>query len=143
MNANAETLRIARVHALEIEDHLRQLYPEEGCGLVAGKDDLSQAVLPVPNQLRSPHRFFMEPIQLLSALEKIDANDWELLAIYHSHPHGPPVPSAYDLQHYLYPETPALIWFPERPATPGGPWDCRAYRIDQSNYQPIELRLLP
>jgi proteasome lid subunit RPN8/RPN11 len=141
MNTNPKSIRISQAHWQEMENHLRQAYPEEGCGLLAGRAGHSRAVLPVPNQLRSPHRFFMEPIRLLQALEEIDARGWDLLAIYHSHPHGQGSPSAEDLQEYHYPGTPMLIWFPVQAAHPDQAWDCRAYAIAPMHYLELGITL--
>lgn len=135
-------LKIARPHWQQIVSHLRNVHPQEGCGLLAGLSGRSRAVLPVTNQLRSPTRFFMEPIELLQALEKIDRQGWELQAIFHSHPGGPHLPSSRDLEEYRYPDTPALICYPVQPGRPEKDWDCRAYQISDQQYRSIEIQVL-
>lgn len=94
----------------QIINHLQTCYPEEGCGLVAG-DDAGRvtAVYPIENSLHSPTAFKMNPQQQIQAMLELEANDWQLLAIYHSHPHGPETPSRTDIQQATYPEALTLI----------------------------------
>jgi len=51
----------------------------------------------------------MEPHQQLVAFRLIDTLGLELLAIYHSHPAGPEVPSATDIAEAYYPEAVYII----------------------------------
>lgn len=141
MTRESAVLQINRVHWQEIVNHLRAVYPQEGCGLLAGESGRSRAVLPVPNQLRSTHQFYMEPIKLLQALETIDQQVWELLAIFHSHPNGLTVPSLQDVEGYHYPDTPTLICFPLYPEEPDKAWDCRAYQIKNNGYSKLEFQI--
>lgn len=111
--------------------------PEEACGLVAGEGGRSIAVIEVANLLRSPVRFRMDPQEQIEALTRIEAQGWELLAIYHSHPAGPPFPSPTDLDEWYYPEAYALIWAPE-----GERWGCRAFQIHDSMTRETSLELI-
>lgn len=135
-------LQIAHAHWREIIDHLRSVFPQEGCGLLAGSAGRSRAVLPVPNQLRSPDQFYMEPEKLLLALEAIDQKGWELMAIFHSHTYGPGIPSQQDIEGYFYPQTPALICYPLQFNKPDQGWGCRAYEIQNAAFNEIEMRIL-
>jgi proteasome lid subunit RPN8/RPN11 len=90
---------------LEITNHL----PEEACGLLAGKDSQVSQVLPVENVLHSPVRYRMNPNQQLAAIQLIENQNLELLAIYHSHPEGPATPSATDVAEAYYPEVVHII----------------------------------
>lgn len=89
----------------EISIHI----PEEACGLLAGKGELISHFFPIENILHSPTRYQMEPIQQLAAFKLIDTLGLELLAIYHSHPAGPEVPSATDIAEAYYPEAVYII----------------------------------
>jgi proteasome lid subunit RPN8/RPN11 len=81
-------------------------------------------VYPVQNELSSPVRFRMHPQQQVDALLEIEARGWDLLAIYHSHPSGPPAPSPTDIAESAYPEAVNLIWSISEDG-----WECRAFQI--------------
>ncbi len=98
---------------------------EEACGLVGGKDHTSMAVFPVTNLLHSPTRYRMDPEEQLRVFNQLDENQWELLAIYHSHPNGPPGPSPIDIAEAMYPGVIYLIWFRQ-----SSQWECRGYLIE-------------
>lgn len=76
--------------------------PLECCGLLAGTRQggvlLAHEAYPLVNQLGSPTRFVSEPGSLFRALKSARALGLEVVAIYHSHPGGPPVPSRTDLE---------------------------------------------
>ncbi|MCA9900125.1 MAG: M67 family metallopeptidase [Ardenticatenaceae bacterium] len=101
---------IERPFLNQILNHLQDCYPEEGCGLVAG-DEMGRvtAVYPIENSLRSPTAFQMNPQQQLQTMLALEANGWQLLAIYHSHPHGPETPSVTDVQQAYYPDALSMI----------------------------------
>jgi [CysO sulfur-carrier protein]-S-L-cysteine hydrolase len=81
--------------------------PLETCGLLAGRDGRATHVLPVPNVLRSRVRYSMGGGQAF--FDAMAACDFEPLAIYHSHPHGPPVPSPTDIAESFYPDAIYII----------------------------------
>ena len=101
---STETLVIRRSDYVAMLDHLRAIYPLEGCGLLAGRSGRVERLYPIDNALRSPHEYKMDPRQQLQAMLDLEDAGWELLAIYHSHPHDPPEPSATDVARAYYPE---------------------------------------
>ncbi|MCA9916700.1 MAG: M67 family metallopeptidase [Anaerolineales bacterium] len=101
---------IKRAFLNQIFTHLQMCYPEEGCGLVAGSElGRVTAVYPIENHLHSPTTFLMNPQQQIQAMLDLEASGWQLLAIYHSHPHGPETPSPTDIQQATYPEAFSII----------------------------------
>jgi [CysO sulfur-carrier protein]-S-L-cysteine hydrolase len=98
--------------------------PLEACGLVAGRDNRSLKVFAISNSLQSQIRFKLDPQEQLDALLCMEEYGWDLLAIYHSHPAGPPYPSPTDISEAAYPEAVNLIWYPHK-----GDWSCRGYSI--------------
>jgi proteasome lid subunit RPN8/RPN11 len=135
-------LELERAHWQEMRSYVRQNLPEEACGFVAGlplQDRTgwrSVSVLPVTNMLHSPVRYKLEPHEHLAALNRIDAQGWELAAIFHSHPAGPNHPSMTDLAESAYPDTIYLIWWLEHDE-----WNCRAFTIREMAYQEVEVRI--
>lgn len=88
---------------------LQAAYPLEACGIMAGLEGRVESLYPVDNRLASPYAFDMEPSQLLRAMLDLEEHGWELLAIYHSHPHGPEAPSSSDIAQAYYPEAAHVI----------------------------------
>lgn len=80
---------------------------------------------PVENMLHSRVAYEMEPRQQLLALQSIEDAGWALLAIYHSHPHGPETPSAKDVAQAYYPEALSVIVSLDEPEQPA----VRAFSI--------------
>lgn len=81
-----------------------QQKPHEACGFVFGTkreaSDIRYKIhefMPVTNCARTPEtHFVMAPAQVIAALSE-QRDDRLLLGIVHSHPSGPPIPSAMDL----------------------------------------------
>lgn len=90
-------------------DQLQAAYPMEACGIMAGSGDLVERLYPVDNQLMSPYAYKMEPNQQLKAMLDLEEMGWEMLAIYHSHPRGPDVPSPSDVAQATYPDAAHVI----------------------------------
>lgn len=77
----------------------------EVCGLIAGDKDGSTRCYAIGNIAPDPERRFeMDPKEQIAALRHMQENDEGLLAIYHSHPHGPPFPSTTDITQHQYPD---------------------------------------
>lgn len=77
--------------------------PLECCGLLAGvvrEDGIGEVRLryPLLNAAASPLEFESDPRSHLSADRDIRRQGLEVLAIYHSHPATPPLPSRKDLE---------------------------------------------
>ena len=79
-------------------------YPLEVCGLLAGQNGRITYHYPIPNVRQSPVAFEMEPKQQIETMLTIETHGQQLLAIYHSHPNGPAIPSATDVAQAYYPE---------------------------------------
>jgi len=90
-------------------DHLSAVYPEEGCGLAAGNNNLVSQIYPIENILHSQTAYEMDPLSQVKTMLAIETQANALLAIYHSHPHGPATPSETDIAQAYYPEAIYLI----------------------------------
>ena len=90
-------------------DHVRAHYPEEACGLVAGRDGRATAVYPIDNIHHSPVLYEMDPLQQIRAMIDLEAAGDDLLAIFHSHPAGPARPSPTDVAQAHYPDALQVI----------------------------------
>ncbi|NPV66825.1 MAG: M67 family metallopeptidase [Anaerolineae bacterium] len=96
------SLPVAMVEAMIA--HARQVYPDEACGLIGGIGTEGRMIWPIHNVADDPMvRFRMAPDEQVRALAAFEGRGWELIAIYHSHPTGPPRPSDTDIAEAQYP----------------------------------------
>ncbi len=138
---SARPLVLPREMLDEILAHLGDALPLEGCGLLAerrsGDDWIGCRFFPGENVDRSATRFTMDPRAVVDALRHIDAHEWRLAAVVHSHPHGSPTPSPTDLREAYYPEAAFLIvGFGE-----GAP-EARAWRLGRDEGTVVEVRVV-
>ena len=89
--------------------HARSDFPYEVCGLLAGSNGAVTKHYEIPNAARSMTYYSMDPKSMLHAMNEIDDEDWDLLAIYHSHTHTEAFPSPTDVELAFYPDAVYLI----------------------------------
>ncbi len=128
---------LTNIHWDQMLAEVRAQTPLEACGLVAGIDHQSQMVFPIENIFQSPVRFEMDPKEQLRVFKILDDKNWDLLAIYHSHPQGPPFPSPTDLAEAAYPDAANIIWCPTQ-----GKWGCRGFIIEKQTYYEIPIYII-
>ncbi|NIM93705.1 MAG: hypothetical protein GTO18_08340 [Anaerolineales bacterium] len=132
-----DKLRIHQRQLDMIQNHIQSCIPEEACGFLAGIGTNVIEVIPVTNELHSPVRFRMEPMEQLAAMERMEELGYEMLGIYHSHVHGPSGLSETDLAEAAYPDTAYLV------CTPGvEEWEFRAFRVKRGQVMEIPILLL-
>ncbi len=100
-------LEISRAIVEEMLAHLRQWYPDEGCGLLGGQNGVVSRHYPTPNvEPENKYiRYLIDPKAQLAAEEELDELGLELAAIYHSHTHTPAYPSPTDVRTAYYPDS--------------------------------------
>ncbi len=109
-------------HWHQMEADVSSRFPEEACGLVAGEGNASRLVIPITNILHDPHRYRMDAQEELRAFVTAEEHGWEIIAVYHSHPHGISSPSPTDFAELTFPGVIYLIWYQD---TIG--WRCKGY----------------
>ncbi len=121
-----------------MRQHVSRSTTEEVCGLLAGDNDgLVRRCYVIENILHRADRFKMEPKAQFKALMQIERSNNRLLAIYHSHPDGPPHPSETDLMEFFFPEAYSIIW-----SRQNNVWQCRVFSIDGKSYNEIAYRVI-
>jgi proteasome lid subunit RPN8/RPN11 len=115
-------LHLAPEHWMQMEADVSAKTPEEACGIIAGEGNHSRLVIPVTNILHDAFRFRMDPEEQLKAFLLVEENGWDILAIYHSHPHGINSPSVSDYNELTFPDLIYLIWYQD-----ANTWKCRGY----------------
>ena len=88
--------------------HARAELPNEACGLLSGAAGRATTFHPARNALGSPRRFDLHPEDLVRIVFEMEAAGDELVAIFHSHPRSPAVPSPTDVRGAEY-RVPYLI----------------------------------
>ena len=82
--------------AARLLEHARAGAPEEVCGVLGGEGERATRSEAVPNVASSPEtRYELAPAETVEAIERVEEGS-EHLGFYHSHPRGPPRPSATD-----------------------------------------------
>ena len=99
-------LSLPREVAEALLAHARAELPNEACGLLSGsiRDGTAAAFHPARNTDASPLRYTLHPEDLVRITFDLEAAGRDLVAIFHSHPRGPAVPSATDVREAMYPE---------------------------------------
>jgi proteasome lid subunit RPN8/RPN11 len=115
--------------------HVNALAPLEACGLLGGLDGVVKVIYPVKNAAGSAIRFQMEPQAQLRAIQQIEAEGLEVLAIFHSHPKGPSVPSPTDIREAAY-EVVNIIW-----SKVGRRWQARGFWIENGRAVEVPLNV--
>ncbi|HKT86565.1 MAG TPA: M67 family metallopeptidase [Novosphingobium sp.] len=71
--------------------------PRECCGVLLGRGDRIEEVMPAANLAERPEiRFEIDPVVLLAAHKAARAREVQVIGYYHSHPSGRAVPSPTD-----------------------------------------------
>ena len=130
-----ETLHISSPVYTTMINYLTAAYPLEACGFLAGKNGEASHFYPIENILHSPVAYEMDPQQQIEAMLDMDAREWEMLAIFHSHPTSPAQPSVTDIAQAYYPESAYVIVSLQDRAHP----IVKAFMIANGRYQPISL----
>ena len=102
-------IQISKEDQHTVLEVMLKVYPFEACGFMAGNNNKVSRLYPVENVLKSPHAYYMDPNQQLEAMLDLEERGLQMLAIYHSHPHGPEIPSASDIAQATYPDSAYVI----------------------------------
>jgi proteasome lid subunit RPN8/RPN11 len=120
-----------------IED-AKKSYPNEGCGFLVGRQ-AADRFIPMTNvSVSAGKQYEVDPAELIHALREMRDSGEQLIAVYHSHPHGPAEPSQTDIDRAYYPEAAHLIVSLadlERPRV-------EAFRIIGGEVMPVEVHVI-
>lgn len=130
------SLTLNRAHMFTMQRHIESEAPLEACGMLGGRNGVVELVLAVKNAAASKVRFQMEPRAQLRAMQQIEAEGLEMLAIFHSHPRGASEPSPTDIKDAMYPVV-NIIW-----SKAGRRWQQRGFWIEAGKVEEIPLMVL-
>lgn len=131
----------------QLYDQMRRDAPYETCGMIGGRDGRALKIYPIKNVAENRVKnYFMDGVEQIRAMQDMDDNGYDILAIYHSHPVTRAYPSptdvrdAYDadLQEPRYPGTVYIIMSLMNPDMP----EAHGYLLegDTITEMPIEIR---
>lgn len=109
-------------------------YPHECCGIMLGDGQTIRALEPARNVHPAPETHFeIDPRVLIDAHRAAREGGPQVMGYYHSHPHGPPEPSAADR---AMAGRDGCIW------AIAGEGEVRFWRDDEAGFERLSLRLI-
>lgn len=132
-------LSMSRTLAMKLLQHAQSSPDHEICGLVSAKTGEASQHYRIRNISPTPEQHFeLCPEQHIAAQKSMRELDEQLLAIYHSHPTAPAVPSAQDIAECGYPEAVFLILSLDTK----GVLEMRGWQLQDSQPQELTLSIL-
>jgi len=125
-------------HLLDkVISHCHEVYPNEACGILAGKEGVVQKVYKMKNTENSPVSYMMNPKEQFTVMKEIRKEGLDLTAIYHSHPDLDAYPSPRDVKLAFYSESVYVIVS----LLNNGPM-IRAFTIKEGNIEEVEIKVI-
>ena len=133
-----DVLRLPEDMATELIDHAQAEYPKEACGIIGGPPGTASKLYRLRNVDPDPvMRYNADPKELKRVTDDIyDKDDWDVVAIYHSHTHSPAFPSPTDVDRAFYPEASYVLVSLMDRSKP----DLRAFRIIEGTITEIGVQ---
>ena len=91
-----------------VEQGLRE-FPNECCGVIAGREGVPVKVIHMMNADASPVTYRLDGKEQLQVFDAMEDDGLELWAIYHSHTHSEAYPSETDIRLAFYPDARYLL----------------------------------
>jgi proteasome lid subunit RPN8/RPN11 len=129
-------VRIPQEMLDQMVEHARREAPNECVGVLGTRDGEPVLLVEAENARRSPLAYEIAPQELLRVHDRLDEDDLEVGAIYHSHTRTEPVPSQTDINLAFYPEALYIIV-----GLAGDAPDVRAFRIVDGEVTQAQLEV--
>lgn len=121
----------------KIISHSKEEFPNEACGILAGKEGKIIKIYRMANTDKSSKTFFMDPKEQLEAMKEIRNLGLDLIGIYHSHLETEAYPSAHDVELAFYPEASYAIVSIKDKENPS----IRSFKIIEGKITEEEVRI--
>jgi proteasome lid subunit RPN8/RPN11 len=89
----------------EMVSHSREAFPEEACGILAGRGNSVLKVVRMQNADGSPVTYRFHPEEQQRATKELQREGLLMVGIYHSHTQSPAYPSETDIGRAFFPGT--------------------------------------
>lgn len=128
----ADVLTIPRGQVEEMIAHAREDYPDEACGVVVGPEgaDVPTRLVRMLNADRSPTFFRFDPQEQFALYKQLQADDEEIVVVYHSHTATEAYPSRTDISLATEPQAHYLLVSLAESGSDDGPVEVRSFRIN-------------
>jgi len=140
-------LVVPRAILAAIERAGETAYPEEACGLLAGRRDgtgVTVTALRASANVAATDRhetFEVDPAVRFALMRELEGTGTTIVGHFHSHPDHPPLPSAQDLAQAYEPE---LVWVITSVARgKAGPTRAFAVAPDGSDFVAVDIAVEP
>src|SRR3989338_9526610 len=130
-------LRLKREFFEEMVKHCREEFPNEACGILAGRDGCVEKVYTMANAQKTPDNFFMDPKEQLKVTKDMRNLGLEMLGIYHSHVVSRAYPSSRDVEMAFYSEASYVILSLKDKNNPS----IRSFKIKEGKILEEELKI--
>ena len=131
-------MQLDRVFFDEMVEHGLAAFPNESCGVLAGKEGRPIKFFPMTNRDASPVTYRLDPKEQLQVFDELDEEGWDLLGIFHTHTHSDAYPSETDRRQAFYPDTEYLVMSLSDRAHPV----LRSFRIQDDEILERELEIV-
>ena len=109
-------IELERAFFDEMVEHGLAAFPNEACGVLAGKEGRPVKFFVMANADASPASYRLDPREQLDAANEIEDEDWQTMGIFHTHTHTEAYPSPTDQDRAFWPpigSEPRMAMFPD------------------------------
>jgi proteasome lid subunit RPN8/RPN11 len=118
--------------------HCKEGYPNEVCGILAGRENEVSKIYKMTNIESSPVSFFMDSGEQFKVMKDMREKNLSMLAIYHSHPSSPIYPSGRDVSLAFYEDAVyVIVGLMDREPV------VKAFSIKNKKIEEIEITVTP
>ncbi len=124
-------LNITRAHVESMIAHARADHPDEACGVIVGPEGSDDPVrlVRMTNAERSPTFYVWDSSEQFQLYKDMQANDEEMVVVYHSHTATEAYPSRTDIGLATEPQAHYVLVSTAESGSGEGPVSVRSYRI--------------
>lgn len=109
----SDTISIHKKLLDDIISHCKDTYPDEACGILAGKGNTIEKVYRMTNIKKSSVVYEMDSTEQLKRARDIRDAGLKIICIYHSHPSSSAYPSQTDIMRSYWPGDSDMPTYPE------------------------------
>lgn len=114
--------------------HCKEGYPNEVCGILAGKGNEVSRLYRMRNVEGSPVSYLMDSKEQFQVMKALRDEGLSMVALFHSHPESPAYPSAKDVELAFYEDSAYVIV-----SLSGGQTVAKAFSILNGAVEEIEI----